>query len=92
LGFAQGSKGGTLALQVDAQGNVRYDAIAQYGRKDGQTVHSSAKGEFDAIAIPNTTPSDVLASLLPLDRTFNQTWYRWPNETTSKTNPSNVLP
>lgn len=48
--YKQGSKGGTLALQVDGQGNVRYDAIAQYGRKEGQTVHSSARGGSEVMA------------------------------------------
>ena len=25
---------------------MRYDAIAQYGRKEGESVHSSARGGF----------------------------------------------
>jgi SNW domain-containing protein 1 len=37
--------GSTLALQVDADGTVRYDAIAQYGRAHGSKVQSSFKGE-----------------------------------------------
>ncbi|KAJ9125537.1 mRNA splicing protein [Naganishia vaughanmartiniae] len=41
MGRKQASSGNTLALQVDAEGNVRYDAIAQYGTREGQTVHSS---------------------------------------------------
>lgn len=32
--------GGALTLQVDGEGNVRYDAIIQQGRKDGQSVQS----------------------------------------------------
>ncbi len=42
----QAAAGGTLALQVDAEGNVRYDAIAQHGRRAGTSVHTSHKGEF----------------------------------------------
>ncbi|KAK0519013.1 mRNA splicing protein [Tilletia horrida] len=36
-----GGSGASLALQVDAEGNVRYDALVQQGRKDGQHVQSS---------------------------------------------------
>ncbi|KAK0549611.1 mRNA splicing protein [Tilletia horrida] len=35
------SSGASLALQVDAEGNVRYDAIVQQGLKEGQHVQSS---------------------------------------------------
>ncbi|PWN45612.1 hypothetical protein IE81DRAFT_336153 [Ceraceosorus guamensis] len=35
--------GSQLSLQVDAEGNVRYDAIVQQGRKDGQMVQSRLK-------------------------------------------------
>jgi SNW domain-containing protein 1 len=38
--------GSTLALQVDQDGTVRYDAIAQYGRAHGSKVQSSFKGKF----------------------------------------------
>lgn len=37
--------GTTVALQVDADGNVRYDAIATQGRAAGSRVQSSFKGE-----------------------------------------------
>ncbi|KAK4051673.1 mRNA splicing protein [Microbotryomycetes sp. JL221] len=37
------SNGNTLALQVDADGNVRYDAIAQQGHRDGRVVQSAFK-------------------------------------------------
>ncbi|KAJ9091298.1 hypothetical protein QFC20_007676 [Naganishia adeliensis] len=39
--YPEASAGNTLALQVDSEGNVRYDAIAQYGTREGQIVHSS---------------------------------------------------
>jgi SNW domain-containing protein 1 len=38
--------GSTLALQVDQDGTVRYDAIAQYGRAHGSKVQSSFKGKL----------------------------------------------
>ena len=38
--------GSTLALQVDSDGTVRYDAIAQYGRSHGSKVQSSFKGKL----------------------------------------------
>ena len=38
--------GTTLALQVDADGDIRYDAIAQHGRAAGSRVQSSFKGEL----------------------------------------------
>ncbi|KAN0064736.1 mRNA splicing protein [Thecaphora frezii] len=38
-----GTSGNTVALQVDADGNVRYDAIVQQGRRQGQIVQSSFK-------------------------------------------------
>lgn len=41
----QANKGTTLALQVDSDGTVRYDAIAQHGRAVGSKVQSSFKGE-----------------------------------------------
>ncbi|PWN48498.1 hypothetical protein IE53DRAFT_389303 [Violaceomyces palustris] len=39
----QGTSGGTLSLQVDAEGNVRYDAIVQQGRREGEFVQSQFK-------------------------------------------------
>lgn len=38
-----GRSGGALTLQVDAEGNVRYDAIVQQGRSDGQAVQTQYK-------------------------------------------------
>jgi len=39
----QASSGNTLALQVDSEGNVRYDAIAQQGQRSGKIVQSQFK-------------------------------------------------
>lgn len=39
----QASSGNTLALQVDSEGNVRYDAIAQQGQRAGKVVQSQFK-------------------------------------------------
>ena len=38
-----GTSGNTVALQVDADGNVRYDAIVQQSLRKGQTVQSQFK-------------------------------------------------
>lgn len=43
LSRSQASSGNTLALQVDAEGNVRYDAIAQQGQRAGKIVQSQFK-------------------------------------------------
>ncbi|KAG8934582.1 mRNA splicing protein [Tulasnella sp. 419] len=43
MGKKKANAGGTLALQVDGEGNVRYDAIAQQGHRDGRTVQSQFK-------------------------------------------------
>ncbi|GAA94259.1 hypothetical protein E5Q_00908 [Mixia osmundae IAM 14324] len=37
------SSGNTLALQVDAEGKVRYDAIAHQGHRDGRIIQSQFK-------------------------------------------------
>lgn len=39
----QGRTSQTLALQVDGDGNIRYDAIARQGQRDGKYIQSSAK-------------------------------------------------
>lgn len=44
MGRKKPSAGTTVALQVDADGTVRYDAIAQQGRAPGSRVQSSFKG------------------------------------------------
>lgn len=46
MGRKKAAPGTTVALQVDADGKVRYDAIAQQGRAPGSKVQSSFKGEF----------------------------------------------
>lgn len=44
MGRKKGGKSGSaLALQVDADGNVRYDAVIHQGRRDGQHVQSQYK-------------------------------------------------
>lgn len=43
MGRKKASSGNTLALQVDSEGNVRYDAIAQQGRREGTHVQSQFK-------------------------------------------------
>ncbi|KIO28009.1 hypothetical protein M407DRAFT_243181 [Tulasnella calospora MUT 4182] len=43
MGRKKASSGNTLALQVDAEGNVRYDAIATQGHRDGAKVQSQFK-------------------------------------------------
>ena len=39
----QASSGNTLALQVDSEGNVRYDAIALQGQSEGKYIQSQFK-------------------------------------------------
>ncbi|KAJ8093159.1 mRNA splicing protein [Marasmius tenuissimus] len=43
LGKKKTAAGNTLALQVDSEGNVRYDAIAQQGQRHGKIVQSQFK-------------------------------------------------
>ncbi|KAF6764004.1 pre-mRNA-processing protein 45 [Ephemerocybe angulata] len=43
LGKKKTAAGNTLALQVDSEGNVRYDAIAHQGQRDGKIVQSQFK-------------------------------------------------
>ncbi|KAJ2934932.1 hypothetical protein H1R20_g2153, partial [Candolleomyces eurysporus] len=43
LGKKKTAAGNTLALQVDSEGNVRYDAIAHQGQRDGKLVQSQFK-------------------------------------------------
>ncbi|KAF9505298.1 hypothetical protein BS47DRAFT_1489855 [Hydnum rufescens UP504] len=49
------SSGNTLALQVDGEGNVRYDAIAHQGHREGRRVQSQFK---DLVPIANRTDLD----------------------------------
>ncbi|KAF9454630.1 pre-mRNA-processing protein 45 [Macrolepiota fuliginosa MF-IS2] len=43
MGKKKASSGNTLALQVDSEGNVRYDAIAHQGQRTGKVVQSQFK-------------------------------------------------
>jgi len=43
MGRKKASSGNTLALQVDSEGNVRYDAIAHQGQRYGKLVQSQFK-------------------------------------------------
>ncbi|EFI28337.1 pre-mRNA-processing protein 45 [Coprinopsis cinerea okayama7 len=43
LGKKKTAAGNTLALQVDSEGNVRYDAIAHQGQREGKVVQSQFK-------------------------------------------------
>ncbi|KAF9482798.1 pre-mRNA-processing protein 45 [Pholiota conissans] len=43
MGKKKASSGNTLALQVDSEGNVRYDAIAQQGQREGKIIQSQFK-------------------------------------------------
>ncbi|KAJ7864864.1 SKIP/SNW domain-containing protein [Mycena olivaceomarginata] len=43
LGKKKGSSGNTLALQVDSEGNVRYDAIAHQGQREDKIIQSQFK-------------------------------------------------
>lgn len=43
MGKKKASSGNTLALQVDSEGNVRYDAIAHQGQRPGKIVQSQFK-------------------------------------------------
>ncbi|RIB28610.1 SKIP/SNW domain-containing protein [Gigaspora rosea] len=38
-----GTSGGALSLQVDAEGNIKYDAIARQGHTESRIVHSQFK-------------------------------------------------
>ncbi|KAF5331184.1 hypothetical protein D9619_005502 [Psilocybe cf. subviscida] len=43
MGKKKASSGNTLALQVDSEGNVRYDAIARQGQREGKVIQSQFK-------------------------------------------------
>ncbi|KAF7295285.1 Transcriptional regulator Cwf13 [Mycena indigotica] len=43
MGKKKGSSGNTLALQVDSDGNVRYDAIAHQGQRPDKIIQSQFK-------------------------------------------------
>lgn len=56
-------KGGALTLQVDADGNVKYDAIARQGHSDDRIIHSSFKD-----MVPLKERKDVDVDKLAMDR------------------------
>lgn len=57
------SKGGALTLQVDSDGNVKYDAIARQGHSDDRIIHSSYKD-----MVPLNERKDVDVDKLVMDR------------------------
>lgn len=57
------SKGGALTLQVDSDGNVKYDAIARQGHSDNRIIHSSFKD-----LVPLKERKDVDVDKLVMDR------------------------
>ena len=57
------SKGGALTLQVDSDGNVKYDAIARQGHSDDRIIHSSYKD-----MVPLNERKDVDMDKLTMDR------------------------
>jgi SNW domain-containing protein 1 len=61
MGRKKVSAGNTLALQVDSEGNVRYDAIAQQGHRDGRIVQSQFK---DLVPMVQRTDIDDQARLM----------------------------
>lgn len=75
MGRKKTAPGSTVALQVDAEGTVRYDAIAQQGRSAGQRVQSSFK---DLVPLNNRTDvsEDERAMLRPDEESVNETTER----------------
>ncbi|KZT69814.1 pre-mRNA-processing protein 45 [Daedalea quercina L-15889] len=63
MGKKKASSGNTLALQVDAEGNVRYDAIAQQGQRPGKIVQSQFKD-----LVPLAHRKDLDESVRQLER------------------------
>ncbi|CAO1614132.1 unnamed protein product [Parajaminaea phylloscopi] len=57
-----GRSGGALSLQVDGEGNLRYDAIVRQGRKDGQRVQSQHK---DLVPLTQRSAEARASDLLP---------------------------
>ncbi|KAI9308632.1 SKIP/SNW domain-containing protein [Cunninghamella echinulata] len=57
------TKGGTLTLQVDRDGNVAYDDIARQGHKEDRIVHTSLKD-----LIPMKERKDMDVDKLVMDR------------------------
>ncbi|CAG8535861.1 6178_t:CDS:10 [Cetraspora pellucida] len=69
-----GTSGGALPLQVDAEGNIRYDAIARQGHTESRIVHSQFKD-----LVPVNQRSDI--EQITLDRPSEEE----VKETTEKT-------
>ncbi|KAI6005778.1 pre-mRNA-processing protein 45 [Pisolithus albus] len=63
LGKKKTQAGNTLALQVDSEGNVRYDAIAHQGQRQGKIVQSQFKD-----LVPLAHRKDLDESQRELDR------------------------
>lgn len=55
--------GGALTLQVDSEGNVKYDAIARQGHADNRIVHTSLKD-----MVPLKERKDVDVEKIAMDR------------------------
>ncbi|KAI9311920.1 SKIP/SNW domain-containing protein [Dichotomocladium elegans] len=55
--------GGALTLQVDAEGNVKYDAIVRQGHSDDRIIHSSLKD-----LVPLKERKDVDVEKIAMDR------------------------
>ncbi|KAI9032820.1 SKIP/SNW domain-containing protein [Phycomyces nitens] len=62
-GRATETSGGALTLQVDSDGNVKYDAIARQGHNDNRIVHTSLKD-----VVPLSERKDVDVEKLTMDR------------------------
>ncbi|THH12012.1 hypothetical protein EW145_g280 [Phellinidium pouzarii] len=58
MGKKKASSGNTLALQVDSEGNVRYDAIARQGQREGKFIQSQFK---DLVPLAHRTDLDDAA-------------------------------
>ncbi|TDL24985.1 pre-mRNA-processing protein 45 [Rickenella mellea] len=63
MGKKKASSGNTLALQVDSEGNVRYDAIALQGQREGKNIQSQFKD-----LVPLSHRKDLDDSARNLDR------------------------
>ncbi|CAK9785530.1 hypothetical protein CC85DRAFT_284505 [Cutaneotrichosporon oleaginosum] len=75
MGRKKSAPGSTVALQVDADGTVRYDAIANHGRGAGQRVQSSFK---DLVPLANRADvsEEERAMLRPDEEAVNETTER----------------
>ncbi|KAJ7137731.1 SKIP/SNW domain-containing protein [Mycena epipterygia] len=58
LGKKKGSSGNTLALQVDSEGNVRYDAIAHQGQRSDKIIQSQFKDLVPLVHRKDLTDED----------------------------------